>query len=224
MDMREIGARIKQRREYLSRTGPGYSCEEVAAKLGLTRMAYCHFEEGRREIGALDLVKLGETLHCKMAYFFSQDKGPASLIDLSTGSLAGLHSDRSRQMATRSDIDQVVHRLEALMQILLPDKTAAPEAREPALPSGCQQMVSLELQTVSNVQARVYHRLRASQAREQYIESLRLQAEAALALLEQPLDEAEEREHRQRFPLRNPPVEDPAGDGATPIWNENTAA
>ncbi len=191
MDMRDIGARIKRRREYLSTIGKGYSPDEVAARLGLIRMAYTHFEEGRREIGALDLVKLGELLHCKIAYFFGQDKGPASLIDLSNGHHTALKPDTCHQPATKADIEQLQQQLTALTQALQPAPPAKPEPSCSCHCGCCQEEVPLALQTIYAIQARVYEGLPPGKAREQYAESLRVQAEAALALLEHHLDTSE---------------------------------
>ncbi len=185
MDMRDIGARIQRRREYLSRVGAGYTREEIAAKLSVTVTIYAHFEQGRREIGAIDLIRLGELLHCKISYFFGQDTATPALIDLSSGEPRAVCRDLSQQLATRADAEEIKQRLDILVRSLNVVNPVEPPSREPC---HCAEFPP-DLEMLFSLQSRVYNTLASNRARARYIESLRTQAEMTLVMLEQSLDE-----------------------------------
>jgi transcriptional regulator with XRE-family HTH domain len=189
MDMRDIGARIQRRREYLSRVGAGYTREEVAAKLGMTGAAYAHFEQGRREVGAVDLMHLGEILHCRIAYFFGQDAAPSSLIDLASGEPVAVRHNPSQQLATRADAEEIKQRLDLLLRSVSGIMPAEPPARDPCR---CAELPP-ELEIILNLQSRIYATLPSARARTRYIESLRSQAETTLVMLDEQMEEEEAR-------------------------------
>ncbi len=186
MDMRDIGARIQRRREYLVRMGTGYTREEIAAKLGVTVIAYAHFEQGRREIGAIDLIRLGELLHCKISYFFGQDTATAALIDLTSGDLQAIRRNPAQQLATRADAEEIKQRLDALIRAV---NVATPEPPSHT-PCRCAEQPP-ELEMLFSLQSRVYAALSSNRARARYIESLRSQAETTLVMLDQRVEDEE---------------------------------
>ncbi len=62
-----LGERIKARREYL-----GLTQQEVADALSLNRVTYAQYEQGRNEIAATDLPRLGEVLRVSPSYFLGE--------------------------------------------------------------------------------------------------------------------------------------------------------
>lgn len=65
----EMGARLREAREYL-----GFSQEEVATALGLSRPAITHIEAGNRRVEAIELEKLSKLYGRPVAYFLSGEE------------------------------------------------------------------------------------------------------------------------------------------------------
>jgi transcriptional regulator with XRE-family HTH domain len=64
----EIGDRLRSRREYL-----GLTQQDVAARLGVSRVAYTQYETGRNEMAVTDLPRLGVILKVAPAYFLGDE-------------------------------------------------------------------------------------------------------------------------------------------------------
>ena len=64
LERQELGARLRQEREYL-----GFSQDEVAEGLGITRSAVSLIESGQRKIAALELKRLAILYRKSVTYF-----------------------------------------------------------------------------------------------------------------------------------------------------------
>src|SRR6266542_2100542 len=67
-DRRAMGERLRRAREYL-----GYSQEEVAKYLGVSRSAMSNIETGQRKVDALELKKLAGLYKRPVTYFTGED-------------------------------------------------------------------------------------------------------------------------------------------------------
>ncbi len=67
-DRKAMGDRLRQAREYL-----GYSQEEVAKYLGISRSALSNIETGQRKLEALELKKLASLYKRPVTHFTGQD-------------------------------------------------------------------------------------------------------------------------------------------------------
>lgn len=67
-----MGARLREAREYL-----GYSQEEVAKALDLSRPAITNIESGQRKVEALELEKLARLYGRPVSYLLSGEEDPA---------------------------------------------------------------------------------------------------------------------------------------------------
>ena len=98
MDRQQLGARLREAREYL-----GLSQEEVAKYLRIPRSALSHIESGRRRIDALELKRLAELYKQSVAAFTgeSQVEGgmPEDVAHLARA--AEMLSERDRQELSR---------------------------------------------------------------------------------------------------------------------------
>jgi transcriptional regulator with XRE-family HTH domain len=66
----DIGARIKERREYRKLTQ-----EDLAGRFGCSRETISNWERGERVIRAIDLARLAEILETNVVYFFRMGTG-----------------------------------------------------------------------------------------------------------------------------------------------------
>ena len=69
---REIGERIRARREYLQLTQT-----DIASKMGTSRVNYGRYESGETNVTAEDLGRLASVLGVPVAYFYGDDDGGA---------------------------------------------------------------------------------------------------------------------------------------------------
>ena len=67
-DRRAMGERLRQAREYL-----GFSQEEVAKYLGISRSALSNIETGQRKVDALELKKLASLYKRPVTHFTGED-------------------------------------------------------------------------------------------------------------------------------------------------------
>lgn len=67
-DRRAMGERLRQAREYL-----GFSQEEVAKYLGISRSALSNIETGQRKVDALELKKLASLYKHPVTHFTGED-------------------------------------------------------------------------------------------------------------------------------------------------------
>src|SRR5258708_20901983 len=67
-DRRAMGERLRQTREYL-----GFSQEEVAKYLGISRSALSNIETGQRKVDALELKKLASLYKRPVTHFTGED-------------------------------------------------------------------------------------------------------------------------------------------------------
>jgi len=86
-----IGNRMKMERERL-----GYSQEEFAELAGCSQAQYSRFERGERELGALQLLKLSNTLQSPITSFFPADR----TVSLDTLEVELLEAWRARDLAS----------------------------------------------------------------------------------------------------------------------------
>ncbi len=68
MDMSEIGARMKSRREYL-----GLSQQEVADAIHKERSSYAQYESGKNEPAAETLYALARKLRVRVGWFYGEE-------------------------------------------------------------------------------------------------------------------------------------------------------
>ena len=69
VDRRQLGARLREAREYL-----GLSQDEVANYLGIPRTALSHIESGQRRMDALELKKVAPLYKRPVAYFTGENQ------------------------------------------------------------------------------------------------------------------------------------------------------
>lgn len=67
-DRRAMGERLRESRDYL-----GFSQEEVAKYLGISRSALSNIETGQRKVEALELKKLASLYKRPVAHFTGED-------------------------------------------------------------------------------------------------------------------------------------------------------
>jgi transcriptional regulator with XRE-family HTH domain len=67
-DRKSIGARLRERREYLRMTQ-----QNVADLLSMNRVTYAQYEQGRNEMAVSDLPRIAKVLKVKPDYFFGPD-------------------------------------------------------------------------------------------------------------------------------------------------------
>ncbi len=67
-DRKTLGERLREAREYL-----GFSQEEVATFLGVSRSALSNMETGQRKVDALELKKLAGLYKRRTAYFTGEE-------------------------------------------------------------------------------------------------------------------------------------------------------
>jgi len=67
-DRRAMGSRLREAREYL-----GFSQEEVARYMGVSRSALSNIETGQRKVDALELKKLSTLYKRPVTYFTGED-------------------------------------------------------------------------------------------------------------------------------------------------------
>jgi transcriptional regulator with XRE-family HTH domain len=65
--MQQIGAAIKQRREYLR-----LSQQDIAERMQMGRSTYAHYETGYASIAVADLERLARILRVPISYFFGE--------------------------------------------------------------------------------------------------------------------------------------------------------
>src|SRR5262245_57388951 len=75
-DRKTLGERLREAREYL-----GFSQEEVATFLGVSRSALSNIETGRRKVDALELKKLAGLYKRSVGYFTGEEAEGASFGD-----------------------------------------------------------------------------------------------------------------------------------------------
>ena len=92
-DRAELGARLKEAREYA-----GFSQEEVSTFLKIARSALSLIESGQRKVDALELKKLAD-LYNRSVDFFTGD-------DVEVGSTDEKVKHLARKVADLSDDDQ----------------------------------------------------------------------------------------------------------------------
>ena len=73
-DRSAIGAKLRECREYL-----GYSQDEVASTLGLSRSAISLIETGQRKIEVLELRRFSELYERPLSYFTNETFGEPAL-------------------------------------------------------------------------------------------------------------------------------------------------
>jgi transcriptional regulator with XRE-family HTH domain len=73
-ERRRLGERLRQAREYI-----GYSQDETAAFLQVTRTAVTNMESGQRKVEAIELKRLAELFRQPVGYFTGEDEASASL-------------------------------------------------------------------------------------------------------------------------------------------------
>ena len=73
-ERRQLGERLRQAREYV-----GYSQDEAAAFLKVTRTAVTNMENGQRKVEAIELKRLAELFRQPVGYFTGEDEAAASL-------------------------------------------------------------------------------------------------------------------------------------------------
>lgn len=93
----ELGARLRDAREYL-----GFSQEEVATKLGLSRTAVTHIEAGSRRVEALELERLSK-LYGRSVAFLLSGKEQVDVVDEQVAFAA-----RALKGLSVGDLEQVV--------------------------------------------------------------------------------------------------------------------
>ena len=74
VERRRLGERLRQAREYV-----GYSQDETAAFLQVTRTAVTNMESGQRKVEAIELKRLAELFRQPVGYFTGEDEASASL-------------------------------------------------------------------------------------------------------------------------------------------------
>jgi transcriptional regulator with XRE-family HTH domain len=75
-DRKALGERLREAREYL-----GFSQEEVATFLGVSRSALSNIETGQRKVGALELKKLAGLYKRPVGYFTGEEAEGTSFGD-----------------------------------------------------------------------------------------------------------------------------------------------
>jgi transcriptional regulator with XRE-family HTH domain len=73
-ERRRIGEKLRRAREYL-----GFSQDEVATFLKLSRTAITNIESGQRKVEVLELKRLAELYRQPVGYFTGEDEASASL-------------------------------------------------------------------------------------------------------------------------------------------------
>ncbi len=73
-ERRRLGERLRQAREYV-----GYSQDETATFLKVTRTAVTNMENGQRKVEAIELKRLAELFRRPVGYFTGEDEVAASL-------------------------------------------------------------------------------------------------------------------------------------------------
>jgi transcriptional regulator with XRE-family HTH domain len=92
-----MGARLREAREYL-----GYSQEEAAQALGVSRPAITNMESGQRNVQALELGKLARLYGRSVSYLMTGEDEPSE----SDAKVA--FAARALQGLTSSDLDEVL--------------------------------------------------------------------------------------------------------------------
>lgn len=68
MDLKEVGARIKARRDYL-----GMTQLEMSQKIFTSRANYARYESGEVDLNISMIERIGKALRCSMAYILGED-------------------------------------------------------------------------------------------------------------------------------------------------------
>ena len=88
-----LGTKLKEAREYL-----GFSQDEVAKVIGISRSAISMLEVGQRKVDALELTKLAKLYQQPVSFFTSEDLGspktPRSVEHLARAAAQLKESDR----------------------------------------------------------------------------------------------------------------------------------
>jgi transcriptional regulator with XRE-family HTH domain len=104
-DRKTLGERLRQAREYL-----GFSQEEVATYMGISRSALSLMESGQRKVDALELKKLAGLYKRPVAYFTGEDaKEPSFSADVKhlARKFSKLSSDDREELSRFADFLRV---------------------------------------------------------------------------------------------------------------------
>jgi|AGTN01.3.fsa_nt_gi Helix-turn-helix. len=87
-----LADKLRECREYL-----GYTQEQVAAHLGVSRLSLCQAETGRRRVPAVELAKLAKLYQKPAGYFLGEEVEPAEWV----AALSGTLDETDRQEITK---------------------------------------------------------------------------------------------------------------------------
>ena len=105
----DLGARLREAREYL-----GYSQDEVAKALGLSRPAVTNMESGARKVEARELEKLARLYGRSIHFFLTGEEEPAENTSVAFAA-------RALQGLSPSDLDEVLRFASYLRSSSKPD-------------------------------------------------------------------------------------------------------
>lgn len=92
----------------------GYSREQVARALGVTRYAYSHYESGDREVPYEVLEKIGNLYGCEVSDLFAEHLDLEAQWMASAPSLKGLTPEDAAEIMRFKDIVKSYLRMDAI--------------------------------------------------------------------------------------------------------------